>query len=85
MTILDVVLNFRDGATKGEASGGRVRIEGQYLYNYRTIIAKRTAEGIELNVKKYSRTTSKLQNKLKANCNVIKEYSGPDANIYYCW
>ena len=85
MKIENLVKSFANGATKGQASGGRVRIEGLFLYNYNTIIAQRTEKGVKLNVKKYSRTTTKLQNKIKCFCNVIEEYQGPNANIYCYW
>lgn len=85
MTIKELVLNFRDGATKGKASGGRVRIEGNKLINYDTTIAIRTEEGVKLNCRKYSNTTSRLQGTIKAYCNIIEEYMGEDAMIYYYW
>lgn len=85
MSIVDLILNFRDGATKGKASGGRVRIEGDKLINYDTTIAIRTKEGIKLNCKKYSMTTSRLQNTIRAYCNIIEEYEGEEATIYCYW
>lgn len=85
MKIEEVVKNFSKGATSGQASGGRVRIEGAYLYNFRTIIAERTAEGVRLNVRKYSQTTTKLQNQIKRYCNIIEEYQGDWANTLLSW
>lgn len=81
MTISDVLIRFNNGGTKGQASEGRVRIEGDKLYNYNTIIAIRTDEGIKLNSRKYSRTTSKLQNKIRYYCNIIEEFEGDEATI----
>lgn len=83
MSIEEVVKSFNKGATKGKASDGRVRIEGDKLINYNTVIAIRTDKGIKLNARKYSSTTSRLQNKIRAYCNVIEEYEGEDATIYY--
>ena len=83
MTIEQVVKNFKNGAVKGQASGGRVRIEGAFLINFNTVIAERLQNGVRLNVRKYSRTTSKLQHKIRYICNVIEEYEGEKANIYY--
>lgn len=86
MSIEEVVKGFNKGLTKGNASGGRVRIEGDKLINFDTVIAIRTDKGIKLNARKYSRTTSKLQNKIRYYCNVIEEYQGADAIIYsYGW
>ena len=82
MTIEQVVKNFKNGAVKGQASGGRVRIEGEFLINFSTVIAQRIQGGVRLNVRKYSRTTSKLQSKIRNICNVIEEYEGERANIY---
>lgn len=83
MSILDVVIAFSNGATSGSASGKRVRIEGDKLINYNTVIAVRTAEGVRLNARKYSSTTSRLQSKIRAYCDVVEEYEGEDATIYY--
>ena len=85
MTIEQLIKNFNQGATHGKASGGRVRIEGDELINYDTTIAIRTEEGIKLNCRKYSKTTTKLQNWIRYYCNIIEEYEGEEATIYYCW
>lgn len=86
MTISELVKEFNNGATYGTASNKRVRIEGNTLINYDTIIAIRHKDNtIELNKKYYSRTTSKLQNLIRYYCNVTNEYEGKDAYIYYSW
>ena len=85
MSIDELVKDFGKGATSGKASNGRVRIEGDNLVNYYTIIATRTSEGVILNNKHYSQTTTKLQNKIRYYCNVIKEYEGENATIIYAW
>lgn len=71
MTVNEVIEAFARGATSGGASKckyypqGRLRIEGNKLYNYDTVIAY-WFEGIMLiNGTKYSRTTSVHQNRLK--------------------
>lgn len=82
MTNIELIKNFNRGYTHG-GSGGRLygdynlRIEGDNLVNYSTIIAKRELNGgIVLNKKKYSRTTSKIQNYIRQYCNVIEEVEG---------
>lgn len=87
MKIIDVVKAFNRGEKYGKASNGRVRIENNYLINFDTIIATRTSQGILLNNRYYSRTTSKLQNMIRANCNVIREFQGEKANFnpYISW
>lgn len=85
MSIEELVKRFNKGATKGTASNKRVRIEGNKLINFDTTIAIRTEDGIKLNTRKYSRTTSKLQTKIRCYCNVVEEYEGEDAVIYTYW
>ena len=79
MTNIELIKSFNRGATRG-GSGGRLygrynlRIEGDNLVNYSTIIAKREVNGgIVLNKHKYSRTTSKIQSYIRSYCNVIEE------------
>lgn len=85
MNIEDLVRSFRDGATRGTASGRRVRIEGNLLINYDTVIAERVDGGVRLNTRKYSSTTSRLQNRIARICNVVEEFEGDRAYIYYGW
>jgi hypothetical protein len=84
MTNLELIKSFNRGVKKGH-SGGRdsdtkkynLRIEGDNLVNYSTIIAKRGLNGaIVLNKKKYSQTTSIIQNKIRQYCNVVEEVEG---------
>ena len=86
MSIKDLIIQFNNGATKGTASDKRVRIEGNKLINYNTIIAIRNNDGtIQLNNRKYSRTTSKLQGTIRLYANVTSEFYGENATIYYSW
>ena len=86
MSIKDLIIQFQNGATKGTASDKRVRIEGNKLINYNTIIAIRNNDGtIQLNNRKYSRTTSKLQGTIRLYANVTSEFYGENATIYYAW
>lgn len=66
MTTIDLVENFVFGGRKGNASGGRLYISGDKLYNYGTCIAERKNGKIIVNITKYSPTTSKHQNRLIA-------------------
>ena len=79
MTNIDLIKKFSKGATRG-GSGGRLygrynlRIEGDNLVNYSTIIAKRVENnGVILNKKKYSRTTSKIQSYIRNYCHIVEE------------
>lgn len=71
MTVHEVIEAFARGATSGAASKckyypqGRLRIEGNKLYNYGTVIAYWFNGIMLINGTKYSSTTSKYQNKLK--------------------
>ena len=80
MTTIDLVKSFAQGATTGHTSKSPyygdvyvASIIGDILYSYRTPIAKRTNDGIILNKRKYSSTTSKLQNYIRNYTNVIDE------------
>lgn len=77
MTNYELVRKFRDGATKGIA--GHLYIKGDELINYSTVIAYRDDNGkFHLNVKKYSRTTSKIQQDCKylLDTDIVEEYEG---------
>lgn len=71
MTVHEVIEAFASGATSGGASKckeypqGRLRIEGNKLYNYDTVIAYWFNGIMLINGTKYSSTTSKHQNRLK--------------------
>ncbi len=71
MTVCEVIEAFARGATSGVASKckyypqGRLRIEGNKLYNYNTVIAYWFNGIMLINGTKYSTTTSKHQNRLK--------------------
>lgn len=71
MTVCEVIEAFARGETSGEASKckyypqGRLRIEGDKLYNYDTVIAYWFNGIMLINGTKYSKTTSVHQNRLK--------------------
>ena len=81
MTTIDLVEPGANRATRGKTGPSqyydgtvqRASIIDNILYSYRTPIAKRTNAGITLNKRKYSSTTSKLQNYIRTYTNVIDE------------
>ena len=80
MTNIEIIKSFAQGATTGHTSKspyyGNIYVAsiiGDILFSYRTPIPKRTNDGIILNKRKYSSTTSKLQNYIRNYTNVIKE------------
>ena len=88
MRIEELVRQFSYGATHGSAGGcaygmRNLRIEGDKLFNYYTIIALRTEDGVILNNHKYSSSTSRIQNYISYYCNVIKEVDGAEELIKY--
>ena len=80
MRNVDLIMKFESGATKGKC--GNLKIIGDYLINYSTVIAQRVENGIKLNTRKYSRTTSVIQNTIRRECNVVEEYCG---EVAYLW
>lgn len=80
MKNVDLIRKFGNGATSGKC--GNLKINGNNLINYSTIIAKRVENGIMLNNRKYSRTTSVIQNTIRSECNVVGEYVG---EVAYIW
>lgn len=69
-----VIKDFMNGATSGHTPkrniymggyGSTLRIDGDDLINYNTIIATRVGNTILLNNNKYSTTTSKIQSMIK--------------------
>lgn len=71
MTVHEVIEAFAKGMKSGEASKckrypkGRLRIEGDKLYNYGTVIAYWFNGIMLINGTRYSKTTSVYQNRLK--------------------
>lgn len=71
MTVNEVIDSFAAGMREGCASKcsdypqGRLRIEGNRLYNYDTVIAYWFNGIMLINDTNYSRTTSRHQNRLK--------------------
>lgn len=70
--ILSVGLNDKDLHTQ-------VITEDKALEEIVAILHK---NGIKLNTRKYSRTTSIIQNTIKNECNVVEEYIG---EVAYIW
>lgn len=65
MKNIDVLRAFVDGALAGESHTGNLFIAGNKLFNYSTCIAERVSGGgFIVNITRYSRTTSTIQNKL---------------------
>ena len=62
---------FRDGATEGESTGGgNLKIKGDQLVHFFTVIAERYNDKFILNNSRYSMVTGTLQKKIK---NIIGE------------
>lgn len=81
MTNLEVVKNFIMGENKGKA--GTLRIEGDDLVHYNTVIAKRDRVGrdvkkVHLNNTKYTASTSKVQTMIRKETPsvLLTEYEG---------
>lgn len=76
MRNVDVVKAFVAGAEKGRTKN--LKIDGNYLINYNTVIARRIGEMIFLNKTKYSVTTSRIQNMIRSHTpkNLLVEYEG---------
>ena len=66
-----IISSFEEGGKKGKASSLSIEdkgSKGSLLYSYATPIAYRDSKGkIYKNTKKYSSTTSRQQNKIKAD------------------
>lgn len=74
--------SFVEGAEKGK--GSNLHIDGDRLYNYRTVIAVRLRKGvIALNPHKYSQTTTINQNLLKKLALVEVEADEYDLKMSY--
>ena len=74
MSNKEFIRKFAQGATRGQYSN--LRIEGDKLINYWTVIAERVADGVRLNERKYSRSTSAIQSLIRNNCNVVDTFIG---------
>lgn len=70
--IISAFLNNRSAKTKN------LKSDGVTLYSYNTAIATHFPIGIIINNTKYSQTTSKIQNKLKA---LIKQNNLNEVNV----
>jgi hypothetical protein len=65
MKTKDLIRDFLNGRDEGSASSKRLRIKGNKLINYSTVIALRKDGNVYLNTDKYSSTTSKHQNRVR--------------------
>ena len=78
MSNKEFIRKFAQGATRGQYSN--LRIDGDKLINYWTVIAERVDGGIRLNERRYSRSTDVIQSLIRNNCNVVDTFIG--ASIY---
>jgi hypothetical protein len=73
-----IIKGFINGATSGKVNN--LKIDGDKLINYGTVIAQRTGEFFVVNRTKYSITTSKIQSMLLRNLNMngkmVREVTG---------
>lgn len=74
MNNADFIKEFGRGRSSGNYSN--LHIVGNKLYNYWTVIAERVEGGISLNTRKYSRSTTNIQNLIRRNTNVVGEFVG---------
>lgn len=75
----EIAQRFVAGATEGESHTGAFSIHDNKLFSYGTLLAVRRDNGVELNVTKYSSTTSKQQRYLydaidARNIKILKVY-----------
>lgn len=80
MTNVEFIKKFKNGATSGKYCN--LKIDGNNLINFDTVIATRVENGVKLNIRKYSRTTTGIQNHIRDLCNVVEEYVG---EVAYIW
>lgn len=85
MTNEEFIKLFRDGKLTAQRKNGNLwAMDDKILVNYSTPIAYRQQENrIFLNKTKYSVTTSKIQNLIRRNCNVIKEFEEKEFNLKF--
>lgn len=68
MTQEQLVKNFLNGAQDGASSGaGNLKIQGNLLIHYQTIISERCGDKFILNVTRYSIVTGRIQKILREN------------------
>ncbi len=91
MTNKQVIINFLNGKAGHTPTrtihgkdynyeGQTLKSNGQELINYNTIIAYFEKEKLFINIKKYSQTTSTIQNILKEQ---VKNYISEENIIFY--
>lgn len=78
----ELIRKFRDGAIKGISS--HLYIKGNELINYSTVIAYRCNGKFYLNNRKYSRSTSKIQNYCRSILDIAEEYEGEGCYLWNC-
>ena len=81
MSNLEFIRAFASGKSSGNYSN--LHIIGNKLVNYGTTIAERIEGGISLNIRKYSRSTTNIQNLIRRNTRVVAEYEGEP--VRYWW
>ena len=86
MTNQELIRNFVNGATRGIAS--HLYIRGNELVNYSTVLAKRITDEngnvkFLMNIKRYSVSTSKIQNYLRAELTGENVEYFEGENCYY--
>lgn len=83
MTNYELIKKFKNGATKGVS--GHLYIKGNELINYSTVIAYRDENNkFHLNTKKYSRTTTTIQNDCRyvLDRDIVEEYEGESCHLW---
>lgn len=79
MTQIMLIQEFLDGATEGVSDGGHnLKIKGDKLIHFSTVIAERHKNKIILNVTRYSIQTGRIQKRIKesvdeSNLIVVKQ------------
>lgn len=72
MTIDVLIDEFISGKTEGSNVSGKLKISGDKLIHYETVILERYNDSFILNYSRYSMTTGVLQNKIRDK---IKDYN----------
>lgn len=82
MTNKELIINFKNGATRGVAS--HLYIKGNNLINYSTVIAYRKGKKFYLNKKYYSKSTNKIQVACRNILDIEEEYEGEPCYLWNC-
>lgn len=92
MTNNEFIIRFVSGrcGSNTEAHGHLGIVNGNTLVNYSTVLCviDRDNKKAKFNIKKYSRTTGKIQTMIRYQLSCygfeVEEYEGPDAYIWNC-